>query len=154
MNRWVAASWFVVFLLAASSSVHPSQATNSDEAEMLLQAARHKALVDGDLEEAMELCKKVLAEHGGSRAACAQALLQMGNCYEKLGRTELTAVASIIAATIYGEGVRTRCLSLLRRALPRTTSAPPRFVVRLSRVFPDKHAVGGFESGSVLQNPA
>ncbi|MHC4541373.1 MAG: hypothetical protein ACYS74_16595, partial [Planctomycetota bacterium] len=61
---------------------------NNHKAEVLLQEAQHKALVDGDLERAIELCKKIVAEHKGNRSVVAKALVQMGRCYEKLGRAE------------------------------------------------------------------
>jgi tricorn protease-like protein len=61
---------------------------NNHRAEVLLQEAHHRALVDGDLERAIELCKKIVAEHSSKRAVVAKALLQMGGCYEKLGKRE------------------------------------------------------------------
>jgi Tol biopolymer transport system component len=72
-------AWAAV--LAASFAL----AQKSDQAEVLLKAAANKELVDGDLNAAIELYKKVVAQPGASRAAVAKALVQMGQCYEKLG---------------------------------------------------------------------
>ncbi|MBL8293634.1 MAG: PD40 domain-containing protein [Bryobacterales bacterium] len=57
-------------------------------AEAQLQAAITKETVDGDLEQAINLYKKIVAAHAGNRAVTAQALLRMGQCYEKLGMAE------------------------------------------------------------------
>ena len=73
----------LVVLLAASFAV----AQKDDQAEVLLQAAHQKQLVDGQLEEAIQLYKRIVQEHAGNRAVAAQALLEMGQCYEKLGNT-------------------------------------------------------------------
>src|SRR5215469_3769807 len=74
----------VVVLLATSFAV----AQKDDQAEVLLQAAHQKQLVDGQLEEAIQLYKRIVQEHAGNRAVAAQALLEMGQCYEKLGNAE------------------------------------------------------------------
>src|SRR5215471_1515969 len=71
-------------LLTASFAI----AQKDDQAEVLLQAAHQKQLVDGQLEEAIQLYKRIVQEHAGNRAVAAQALLEMGQSYEKLGNTE------------------------------------------------------------------
>jgi len=48
----------------------------------------HQALVDGDLQAAIEQYADIVARAGGNRTVAAQALLQMGHAYEKLGRPE------------------------------------------------------------------
>ena len=60
----------------------------NDQAEVQLKAAMHKELVDGDLKGAIEQYQKILASFGSNRAVGAKALVQMGQCYEKLGKTE------------------------------------------------------------------
>ncbi len=60
----------------------------SDPAEVLLKAAMQKELVDGDLKAAIEQYKKIVARPGGNRVVAAKALLQIGRCYEKLGKAE------------------------------------------------------------------
>ncbi|MEN8259068.1 MAG: hypothetical protein ABFS02_00520 [Pseudomonadota bacterium] len=82
-------SWFLAALLFAglvAASVATAQ--KNDQAEVLLQAAFHKQLVDGELEEAIQLYKSIIANHASNRAVAAKALVQMGQCYEKLGKTE------------------------------------------------------------------
>ena len=71
-------------LLAAPLAI----AQKDDQAEVLMQAAHQKQLVEGQLEEAIQLYKRIVQEHSGNRAVAAKALLEMGQCYEKLGKTE------------------------------------------------------------------
>jgi len=88
MNSWRRAACIAALALVGLVVPAPAQVENNHQAEVLLQEAQHRALVDGDLERAIELCEKILTEHGGNRAVAAKALLQMGGCYEKLGNTE------------------------------------------------------------------
>ena len=71
-------------LLAAPLAI----AQKDDQAEVLMQAAHHKQLVEGQLEEAIQLYKRVVQEPARNRTLAAKALLEMGQCYEKLGKTE------------------------------------------------------------------
>ncbi len=52
----------------------------------------HQALlrekVEGDLEGTIELYQRIVEEHGENRPLAAKALVQMGQCWEKLGRAE------------------------------------------------------------------
>ena len=59
-----------------------------EQAEVLMQAAHQKQLVEGQLEEAIQIYKRIVQEHPGNRVVAAKALLEMGQCYEKLGNTE------------------------------------------------------------------
>jgi Tol biopolymer transport system component len=61
-------------------------AQKAQSAEVLLGAALHQEEVEGNLEAAIETYKKILAEFPNNRPVAARALLQMGHCYEKLGR--------------------------------------------------------------------
>ncbi len=58
------------------------------QGEALLQAAKNMELVKGDLNAAIDQYKRILARSGVSRTVAAKALLEMGQCYEKLGQTE------------------------------------------------------------------
>ena len=85
--------WFVAVLLiglcaAWVSGEAAAQHDQDDEAEVLLQAAMHMELVEGDLDKAIQLYQDILANHGSNRAVAARALLQMAQSYEKLGRPE------------------------------------------------------------------
>lgn len=78
----------VVTILAALLTASSAIAQKDDQAEVLIEAAHQKQLVEGQLEQAIQLYKRIVQEHGGSRAVAAKALLEMGQCYEKLGNTE------------------------------------------------------------------
>jgi len=73
----------VAALLAAPFSI----AQKDEQADVLIQAAHQKQLVEGQLEEAILLYRRIVQEHPANRAVAAQALLEMGQCYEKLGNT-------------------------------------------------------------------
>jgi Tol biopolymer transport system component len=60
----------------------------SGQAEVLFQKAIQAETVDGDLKTAIGLYEQAVAAAGSDRALAAKALVQMGQCYEKLGSTE------------------------------------------------------------------
>jgi Tol biopolymer transport system component len=82
MKLLTATTVMAVLLLAAA----PQQ--KQDRAEVALRAAMDKEMVDGDLKAAIEMYKRIVANPGGNRAVAAKALLQMGQCYEKLGQAD------------------------------------------------------------------
>lgn len=54
----------------------------------LFQKGLVKERVEGDLDEAIRLYKQIVEDYTDGRALAAKALVQMGGCYEKLGRAE------------------------------------------------------------------
>ena len=54
----------------------------------LFQKALVKERAEGDLEAAIALYQRIAREHAENRALAAKALVQMGQCYEKLGKAE------------------------------------------------------------------
>jgi Tetratricopeptide repeat len=73
------ASWILSAALVAAPQKTP---------ESMLGAALHQEEVEGDLKGAIASYEKVLAATGVSRKTAAEALLHIGQCYEKLGSTE------------------------------------------------------------------
>src|SRR5216684_3044058 len=63
-------------------------ATAQKTPESMLGAALHQEEVQGDLKGAIAAYQKVLATPGVSRKTAAEALVRMGQCYEKLGDAE------------------------------------------------------------------
>jgi len=61
-------------------------AQKGNRAELQLEAAVNKEVVAGDLQGAIELYRK--AAQSSDRAVAAQALVRMGQCYERLGDAE------------------------------------------------------------------
>jgi len=74
---------------AGASWQFPARAQGAPEAERLLQKAIQKEAVDGDLNAAIEQYKKIVALPGGNRTVAAQALIHLGQCYEKLGEAQV-----------------------------------------------------------------
>lgn len=83
-NRWTLAAVLAGLVL----QVTPAPAQRNVSPEVLLQSAIQKETVDGDLKAAIELYKEVVTKAGGNHAVAAKALVQMGQCYEKLGNAE------------------------------------------------------------------
>jgi Tol biopolymer transport system component len=54
----------------------------------LFQQALSKERAEGKLDEAIQLYARVVKEFGGDRTLAARALVQMGQCYERLGKEE------------------------------------------------------------------
>src|SRR5229473_5127574 len=63
-------------------------ATAQKTPESMLGAALHQEEVQGDLKGAIAAYQKVFAAPSVSRKTAAEALVRMGQCYEKLGDTE------------------------------------------------------------------
>ncbi len=80
---------FLVMTIVAGLLATSFAITQKDEqTEVLMQAAHQKQLVEGQLEQAIQLYKRIVQEHSGNHSLAAKALLEMGQCYEKLGNTE------------------------------------------------------------------
>jgi Tol biopolymer transport system component len=80
---------FLVVTIVAGQLAAPFAIAQKDEpAEVLMEAAHQKQLVEGQLEQAIQLYRRIVQEHSGNHTLAAKALLEMGQCYEKLGNTE------------------------------------------------------------------
>jgi tetratricopeptide (TPR) repeat protein len=75
--------WAVVLL----GGVAPA-AAQQRRAEVALQQALHVEQVEGDLQRAISLYRRIVAEHTTDRPVAAQAQLHIGLCLEQLGLTE------------------------------------------------------------------
>ena len=81
---WIAVTVLLVGLLSGVHGIGQSD----KQGEALLQAAKNMELVKGDLTAAVGQYKEILARPGVGRTVAANALLEMGQCYEKLGQSE------------------------------------------------------------------
>jgi Tol biopolymer transport system component len=75
----------IASLLALFAASLPGVNQKNDQAEMLLQRAQQKELVDGQPETAIQIYKDILSRYPKNRTAVAKALVAIGQCYEKLG---------------------------------------------------------------------
>ena len=89
MQTTIHTTMLLIMLLCAGMPWHlGNQAQAVTEAERLLQKAMQKETVDGDLNAAIDQYKRILTLRDASRAVAAKALLQIGECHEKLGNAE------------------------------------------------------------------
>lgn len=81
-------TWMAAPLMGAllTLQVAPAQNSAQAKAEVALRVAMETETVKGDLKGAIEQYKKLA--QGSNRAVAAKALIQMGECYEKLGSSE------------------------------------------------------------------
>ena len=77
-----------IAVLAASLTVLGITPALAQSGHDLFQQALVKERADGDLRGAIGLYERIVQEFSTDRALSAKALLQMGECYEKLGSTE------------------------------------------------------------------
>jgi len=86
-----------VFLLAAAFLL--SGTTQQESAKQLFEKALHLEETKGDLEKAVEVYKRIVAEFPGERVLAAQSFYHLGLCYEKLGlRDAQKAFQNVIEA--------------------------------------------------------
>jgi Tol biopolymer transport system component len=79
----------MTILIGAVIALSISSASAADlKAEVALRAAREQETVKGDLKGAIEEYNKILATYSQDRSVAARALLRLGECYEKLGRSD------------------------------------------------------------------
>jgi Tol biopolymer transport system component len=85
-KTWTALAMSAVLALSLGAAQKGTQKDPRSEAQ--LQAAINKETVEGDLKGAIELYQRLA--NGSDHAVAAQALVRMGQCYEKLGSAEAT----------------------------------------------------------------
>jgi len=87
-----------VFLLAAAFFLY-SGAAHQESAKHLFEKALHLEETKGDLDKAVEVYKRIVAEFPGERVLAAQSFYHLGLCYEKLGlRDAQKAFQNVIEA--------------------------------------------------------
>ncbi|MDP2959448.1 MAG: tetratricopeptide repeat protein [Longimicrobiales bacterium] len=64
----------------------PATVRAQQTAQELYQTGLYQEEVQGNLERAIQIFKQLVEAHGDSRPIAAQALVRLGQCYEKLGR--------------------------------------------------------------------
>ncbi|MCK4645277.1 MAG: PD40 domain-containing protein [Candidatus Aminicenantes bacterium] len=79
---------FFIAILILFSFTLLQEALSQESAEQLYEAALFKKEAEGNLEGAIEIFRKIIAEFPENRKIAAKAQLQIGLCYEKLGLKE------------------------------------------------------------------
>lgn len=72
--------------LAAAATLAASDATT--EAKIMMEAARKKEVVDGDLNGAIKQYSEIVARYKNDRSVVANALVRMAECYQMMGDAE------------------------------------------------------------------
>ena len=159
MNSWRIAACIMALVMGGLAGPAQARVEDNHQAEALLQESQHRALVDGDLEQAIELCKKILTEHSGNRSVVAKALVQMGQCYEKLGRAE-ARMAYERVINEYGDrkeevAVATERMASLERIMADLNQKPTFRKIKIASnprngvLSPDGNRLATFSDGSV-----
>ncbi len=133
-------------LIVLSPADHAAQ--KSQSAEVLLGAALHQEEVEGNFEAAIETYKKILADYPDNRPLAARALLQMGRCYEKLGKSGARMAYERLVRDYADQAdqvklARTRLAALLK---PSSAGKEPAFATRKVWELPDIGNIEGAPS--------
>ncbi len=93
-TRGLSSQWrsFLVVLAGAAVLAFAAPQQKQKQAELLLIEAINKEVVEGDLQQAIELYKQVISKFSSERPVVARALLRLGEGYEKLGKPEAQEV--------------------------------------------------------------
>ena len=144
MNTGRTGSILLGLLVAIMVAAPPASAQDPKEAEILLQAAVHVELVEGDLERAIQLYQEIVAKNGNNRAVAAAALVNLGRSYEKLGSSEARKAYERVLRDYVDQreqvAVARARLAALRR--PTRAAAPSGVVVRQVWTGPGVDAYG------------
>jgi Tol biopolymer transport system component len=77
----------VILLVMAAVGAFARQA--GEDPAVLLERAVQLETIDGDLDAAIAIYKRIVDEFGDRRSVAAKALLRLGGCYEKLGEEQV-----------------------------------------------------------------
>jgi thioredoxin-like negative regulator of GroEL len=80
------------WLLALVAAAGLMAADTAGQANLMMEAARKKEVVDGDLNGAIKQYAEIVARFKSDRAATAAALVGMADCYQKMGNSEARKV--------------------------------------------------------------
>ena len=126
--------WRLITTVAAVAAFSAVITSQTPSGHAVFEQALAKERVEGNLPEAIKLYERVVAEFVSDRALAAQALVQVGLCYEKLGRDEAIRAYERLVRDFADqedavEQARVR-LAALRRPAPGAPAAPTTPVVR------------------------
>jgi Tol biopolymer transport system component len=132
-------------LLAATAALALGKQAGAQSPQVLYQQALRMEQVQGDLESAMALFRRVVA--AGDRALAARALVHIGRSYERLGKPGAEAPYQRVLAVYPDqagsvERARARLTVLGRRNGGATSSSAAAVVVRLVAAAEDLDRVG------------
>jgi hypothetical protein len=89
-------------LAAALTPAAPRVAAQSGSDLFPKALANERA--EGQVAEAIEIYKRIVKDYAGDRPVAAQAPLQLGRCYERLGRTEALSMREMRDVSLHPDG--------------------------------------------------
>jgi Tol biopolymer transport system component len=120
----------IASLLALFAASLPGVNQKNDQAEMLLQRAQQKELVDGQPEAAIQIYKDILSRYPKNRTAVAKALVAIGQCYEKLGETQAQEARKAYERVVREYADQSELAAQARVRLAALGQQPPTVTVR------------------------
>ena len=112
-------------MCVALSVAYSAQQVRDSRAEVALQAAIKIETIDGDLKAAIAAYSKVVATYSSNRSAAAQALVRMGQCYEKLGAAQTQEARKTYEQVLRDYGDQATETAAARSRLAALTEARP-----------------------------
>ena len=145
MLRMLMAGSVVCGALVLTGGAQLSSTQGPQTPEAVLGAAIHQEEAEGNLEAAIESYQTFLARHGDMRSLAVQALLRMGQAYERLGRPDAREAYERVLRDYADQAkqvsaARTRLAAL---AQPRSPADPSTMVVRRLWESPSADYFGG-----------
>jgi Tol biopolymer transport system component len=139
---------FLVVAMMMAGVVQPM--AQSSSARALLEAARKIEIVDGDLKTAIQKYQNVVKVAGSDRAVAVQALVRMGECYQKLGDAE---ARKIFEQVVREYGDQKDAVAIARARLgSRADGSDARMSFRQIWQLPDDGTRGGEINGTVSRD--
>jgi Tol biopolymer transport system component len=125
--------WQIVLLLVAAIVVHAA-VTSAQSGHDLFQQGLAKERGEGNLDAAIQLYQRVVKEAGPDRALAAQALIQIGGCYEKLGKPDAKTTYEQVVREYSDQlsmvtAARARLAAMATAAKPAASASSPTTVV-------------------------
>ena len=94
---------YFVFCLTVFAFVMASVGVTQESAEQLYQSGLYKEEVEGKLENAIEIYKKIVKQFPDNQRVAAKAQLRIGYCYEKLGLKEAQKAFQMVIENYPGQ---------------------------------------------------
>jgi Tol biopolymer transport system component len=128
--------------LAIVAAVVFVSAEQSDAARTLMEAARKKEVVDGDLKGAIQQYQTIADKYKSDRAVVAETLVRMAECYQRLGDTEAQKIYERLVREF---GDQKEAVTIARVRLARTEPGARTTATTLRKIWagPKVDAEGG-----------
>lgn len=131
--------------LLAAITIHATQQTSS--AKVMLEAAKKKQLIDGDLKGAIEQYKAIVSKFKNDRASVADALIRMADLYQRLGDAESRKIYEQVVRD-YAEQVE--AVAVARKFLARDVATDMQVIMSNRRLWRPQSFSSDFITGATI----